>query len=231
MIEFTKPRRAVYAVFVHCSASDSPAHDDIAVMRQWHLARGWADVGYHFFVKQDGEIQVGRALEKSPAAQRGDNTGTIAICLHGLTEERFTEDQFNSLRDLCAAIDSEYRGGLRYRGHNEVAAKACPVFDYKTVLGLDVNGYRRHKGGSPVVAAEGEKIFAPSTLRIFDRGESVRELQRLLNRVGAYLVVDGIFGHATKQAVLAHQMANRLDVDGIVGQQTWRSLAHSRMAA
>jgi hypothetical protein len=48
-------------------------------MRAWHLANGWADVGYHFFITKAGHIQPGRPLEKIPAAREGYNTGAITI--------------------------------------------------------------------------------------------------------------------------------------------------------
>lgn len=221
MIEFVKPRRVVTATFIHCSASDRPEHDDVSVMRQWHRARGWSDVGYHFFIRKDGEIQEGRDLERIPAAQAGHNSGTIAICLHGLTEERFTEDQFNSLRDLCQAINGHY-ADMRFRGHKEVAAKACPVFDYKAVLGLTHGG---HMAGKDADAGTGHgDSYEYGTIRIFDRGPAVVELQRALNRTGAYLTIDGLFGQATRSAVKAFQSNNSLTVDGIVGPQTWRTL-------
>jgi hypothetical protein len=39
------------------------------------------------------------------------------------------------------AIKDSYDIPIRFRGHKEVAAKACPVFDYKKVLKLNKNGY------------------------------------------------------------------------------------------
>lgn len=137
---FSKPRRHVDRVFVHCSASDAEAHDDVSVMREWHLKRGWNDVGYHFFVKKDGTLQTGRSVEQTPAAQSGHNTGTIAICLHGLEVSKFTETQFFTLRRLCEDINAAYGGSVTFHGHREVAAKDCPVFDYRAVLGLDNQG-------------------------------------------------------------------------------------------
>lgn len=86
-------------------------------------------------------IQKGRSLEKDPAAQKGYNKGSIAICLHGLNIYKFTTLQFNSLIDLCHAIKDSYNVPIRFRGHKEVANKACPVFDYKKVLKLNKNGY------------------------------------------------------------------------------------------
>jgi hypothetical protein len=138
---FARPARRVSRVFLHCSASNKPEHDDISVIRDWHLKRGFIDVGYHYFIKTDGTLQLGRGLEHIPAAQSGHNSGTIAICLHGLNESDFTEAQFHMLRDLCFAIDTAYNGAITFHGHCEVANKLCPVFDYKRVLGLDTKQY------------------------------------------------------------------------------------------
>ena len=68
--QFTRPRRSVSRVFIHCTASSRPEHDDIDVIREWHLDRGFADVGYHAMIHEDGGISWGRSLEKIPAAQK-----------------------------------------------------------------------------------------------------------------------------------------------------------------
>lgn len=62
------------------------------------------------------------------------------------------------------------------------------------------------------------------TVRSGDSGHAVRGLQRQLNRYGYALVVDGIFGPATDAAVRDFQLQNGLSVDGIAGQNTWRTL-------
>lgn len=60
-----------------------------------------------------------------------------------------------------------------------------------------------------------------SLLRRGSRGEDVRTLQTMLNRVdNAGLVEDGIFGNATYSAVIRFQKTNNLAVDGIVGPLT-----------
>ena len=138
---FNKPNRSVDRVFIHCSASDNPDHDDVSVIRQWHLDRGWSDIGYHFFIRKDGTVQYGRNIERTPAAQKGHNTGSIAICCHGLDEFKFTRDQFRSLFNLCDEIDSDYNQNITFHAHNEVNPnKTCPVFDVKQVLNLDDAG-------------------------------------------------------------------------------------------
>lgn len=55
-------------------------------------------------------------------------------------------------------------------------------------------------------------------------GESVKWLQWSLNRHGANLVVDGIFGKQTKLAVLLFQKDNGLVQDGVVGVKTLAAL-------
>jgi len=50
---------------------------------------------------------------------------------------------------------------------------------------------------------------------------AVGVLQKLLNRGGAGLTVDGNFGHRTRQAVIDFQRPRGLKHDGIVGVGTW----------
>jgi len=57
------------------------------------------------------------------------------------------------------------------------------------------------------------------TLRIGDKGEDVKELQRLLG-----ITADGSFGPITKRVVVAFQLSKKLIGDGIVGPKTWAEL-------
>lgn len=138
---FTKPNRKINRVFLHCSASDNPLHDNVKTMTEWHLNRGFKTIGYHYFISKDGTIHKGRNTEVTPAAQEGNNTGTIAICLHGLLKDKFTEAQFKSLKSLCKEINIMYSGDISFHGHCEVSNKSCPVFDYKHVLNLNSKGF------------------------------------------------------------------------------------------
>lgn len=135
---FTPPLRSINRVFIHCSASDKPKHDDVAVIRKWHREQGWADIGYHYFITKQGVIQVGRDIEVVPAAQVNHNARTIAICLGGLNN--FTEAQFDALRSMCHAIHDALPL-VTFHGHREVnPGKTCPNFDYREVLGLNKRG-------------------------------------------------------------------------------------------
>jgi hypothetical protein len=59
-----------------------------------------------------------------------------------------------------------------------------------------------------------------------DEGPFVEDLQDDLNREleGSDLTVDGDFGALTEDAVMDYQRSRGLDVDGIVGEQTWAAL-------
>ncbi len=62
------------------------------------------------------------------------------------------------------------------------------------------------------------------TLRRGSDNNFIFLLQFILNQYGANLTVDGIFGANTENAVRNFQQENGLNVDGIVGQNTWKTL-------
>lgn len=136
--DYKKPLRNIQTVFIHCSASDNPNHDNAQTMESWHKARGFAEIGYNIFIRKDGSAQMGRAFDKIPAAQKGHNTGSIAICCHGLDIKKFTDAQRSSLNAFCSAINKVHGGSLMFKGHRDVEPnKTCPVFDYSKWLSLD----------------------------------------------------------------------------------------------
>lgn len=67
----------------------------------------------------------------------------------------------------------------------------------------------------------------PSALRQGDRGQSVRQLQYMLTMLSEFisqfppLEIDGIFGPATRQGVLAAQRYFELEETGVVDPSTW----------
>lgn len=130
---------AIKQLFVHCS--DSPWHVDgkpvnAAMIDDWHRAKGWDGIGYHFVILPDGEVEAGRNINVTPAAQKGHNKDTIAYCLVG--KDAFTVPQLVSLKRKLLA-------DLRFYGlhvtdiwvHNEVNRnKTCPNFNVHDLLYL-----------------------------------------------------------------------------------------------
>lgn len=220
---FVPPARAVHSLFFHCSASDRPEHDDVAVMRDWHVnGNGWSDVGYHYFIKKSGAWQPGRSLEKTPAAQGdGFNAGTIAICLHGLAKPAFTSEQFRTGCSMVRAISDAYGERsvrIRVRGHCEVYPKECPVFDYRRAFGLDAAGYPTQQPDFAVQDAGLRTLAKPLDLYMMVPGnaDKVLRLQRSLTSRGFPCgPLDGDFGRLTHDALVAWQRDTGRDPTGV----------------
>ena len=63
-----------------------------------------------------------------------------------------------------------------------------------------------------------------SLLRLGDRGEDIKELQRLLRSLEYDLAIDGVFGRITLECVKSCQGTHGLRRDGVIGPQTWTKL-------
>ncbi len=86
-----------------------------------------------------------------------------------------------------------------------------------------------------VRAAQGEPAAVTAeqvaALREGSRGEDVKTVQQKLKRWGYYSGgVDGIYGPATKKAVMYFQRKNGLVADGIVGSKTYAALGMMQQA-
>ena len=71
----------------------------------------------------------------------------------------------------------------------------------------------------------GSSTTSTSTLlRKGSKGQAVKELQEKLNKLGYGLTVDGDFGSKTESAVISFQKKYKLEIDGIVGNETRNAL-------
>ncbi|MCA9313762.1 N-acetylmuramoyl-L-alanine amidase, partial [Candidatus Saccharibacteria bacterium] len=126
--------RKIDLIVVHCSDSDVKAHDDISVIKEWHLQRGFLDVGYHFFINKNGDIQTGRQLNKAGSHCKGYNAHSVGICLSG--RNYFSEQQFNSaallIDMLIHFLDLSITDIVRHCELNP--AKTCPNFSMIEIL-------------------------------------------------------------------------------------------------
>lgn len=119
---------------IHHSAS--PNGTRIETIREWHIERGWDDIGYHRVIELSGQIRDGRDLRFMGAHVYGDNDHTLGICLPGNNKRagcEWTGRQVDSLRQLVAwtrAINPR----IRVVGHNELAETDCPGVVLSDVL-------------------------------------------------------------------------------------------------
>ena len=135
--------RKITEIFIHCSATKpqwmitSSAEQKTEEIRRWHVEEnGWRDIGYHFIIDRNGDIVKGRPIEQAGAHARNHNANSISSCLIGgwggaatdQFEEHFTELQRQALWGLLDDLTPKFPDA-KIRGHNEVAAKACPCFN------------------------------------------------------------------------------------------------------
>ena len=108
------------------------------------VGNGWSDIGYHYVIRRNGSLEIGRDLEKNGAHCKGHNKNTIGICLiggvndKGTPQDNFTPNQYDTLESLLEnLVFREYvEGGAYIKGHNELCdgKKACPSFNVQEWL-------------------------------------------------------------------------------------------------
>ena len=102
--------------------------------------------------------------------------------------------------------------------NTEAAVKA-----YQRERGLAVDGVVGRQTWSTLAS----EVIKTPLLRGGEAGEGVRMLQNILNArlsTSNQLQLDGVFGRSTRKAVMRYQASVGIDVDGVVGAETWGSL-------
>ena len=128
--------RHITHIVVHSSATSPKVRVNAAVITRWHRERGWLDIGYHFVITRNGNVETGRPLERAGAHVQGMNATTIGICLAGGVneagepEDNFTLEQKHALAKLIYVLRCQFKDAAVV-GHRDIAAKptACPSFD------------------------------------------------------------------------------------------------------
>lgn len=127
----------VYHIVIHCSSTSADRDVNAADIRHWHRTQGWDDIGYHFVIKRDGEVEEGRSLDIPGAHAYGYNNNSVGVCLVGgakkdqrTVENNFTDEQFEAARVLAETLLVKYPNA-RVVGHRDLPGvqKGCPSFD------------------------------------------------------------------------------------------------------
>ncbi len=133
--------RKIDKIIIHCAATKPSMDVGVKEIRDWHVrGNGWTDVGYHFVIRRDGTLELGRPAHQPGAHTAGHNQNSIGICLVGgvkedgkTPENNFTENQWATLETVVKEQKDKYPGATIH-GHNEFAKKACPSFNVQDWL-------------------------------------------------------------------------------------------------
>ena len=139
----TKTERGIYMspdsvsyLILHCSATRETQDYTPEQLRRDHLARGFIDVGYHYYIRRDGSVSQHRRLNEVGAHCRPFNRCSVGICYEGGLDAKGIPKDTRTLAQ-CAAIVKLLVDLKRLFpkaiicGHNEMPGatpKACPCF-------------------------------------------------------------------------------------------------------
>lgn len=132
--------RNIKEIIVHYTATPQGENFTVEQIRQMHLANGWSDIGYHWYIDLNGNIFKGRDENLVGAHTVGHNTISIGICYCGGCPPRSNKNWQNIGIDTrtpaqkAALINLIWELKRRYpyatvHGHNEFANKPCPGFN------------------------------------------------------------------------------------------------------
>ena len=130
-----EPRKSTDYIVIHCAATKASMDIGLTEIRKWHVQdNGWRDVGYHYIIRRNGEVELGRSIRDTGAHAAGYNHKSVSVCMVGgmaednSAENNFTAHQWTALLDLVKQLKSNYPDA-DVIGHNEISEKECPSFD------------------------------------------------------------------------------------------------------
>jgi N-acetylmuramoyl-L-alanine amidase len=131
--------RKITHIVIHCSATPEGRPHTAADIARWHRELGWASIGYHYVIRLDGTVELGRPVSQAGAHVSGYNTTTIGICYVGgldrttwQPKDTRTEEQKRSMRTLVVALKGVFPDA-EVLGHRDFpnVRKACPCFNVR----------------------------------------------------------------------------------------------------
>lgn len=131
--------RKIDEIIVHCTATPEGRDVTVGQVTQWHRARGFRTIGYHYLIGLDGRVHKGRPEPEVGAHCLGHNARSIGVCYVGgidadtlRPKDTRNAAQRAALEHLVGELMARYPGATLH-GHREFAAKACPCFDVSTL--------------------------------------------------------------------------------------------------
>ncbi len=139
-------------IVFHCSATKPNQHIGRAQIEEWHLAKGWAGIGYHVVITRAGDVELGRPLEEVGSHVQGFNARSVGVCLVGGLDDlgralvnapqMFTDAQWKAAHKVLAFLRAVYPNA-KVCGHRDLSPdankdgrieqtdwlKTCPGFD------------------------------------------------------------------------------------------------------
>ena len=121
-------RQKTDIIVIHCTQTPKDMDIDVDKVTQWHK-------GYHYLIKRDGTLQIGRDEDVTGAHAVQVNGTSIGVALVGGGtpsmgwENNFEAAQFETLKNIIIKLKDKYNIE-KIIGHYQVDdKKECPSFD------------------------------------------------------------------------------------------------------
>ena len=125
--------RIISLIVIHCSAVRPDKNSSAAQIDTWHRQRGfYLGIGYHYVVRRNGQIELGRPEFLIGAHCVNHNAHSIGVCYEGglnargQPEDTRTPEQKSALRALLKDLHRRYPQALIVGHHDLNPHKACP---------------------------------------------------------------------------------------------------------
>jgi N-acetylmuramoyl-L-alanine amidase len=130
-----------HIILHHSAVSRTKNSNQFEAINNYHIGRGWWQIGYHWLIEPNGDIKQGR-VEWTPWAhckEASMNYKSIGVCFSWhFDEEEPTKEQYEALNKLVKWITKRW-GELIIEPHNKYATyKTCPWKNFKLNIMTDL---------------------------------------------------------------------------------------------
>ena len=121
----------------HCSATKLSQDYTKEKLERDHKNRGFSAIGYHYYIRKNGVLEIGRPEDQIGAHVKGFNDKSIGVCYEGgLAEDGSPQDtrtaeQIMTMHRLLRDLRRKYPT-TKIVGHRDLLkyrTKSCPCFD------------------------------------------------------------------------------------------------------
>ena len=122
-------------IILHSSKTAPGTSIGAVEIDRMHRSRRYLKIGYHYVVRREGTVEVGRSTMEPGCHTRGYNGCSIGVCLVGgrdllkKPQDNFTQPQKDSLKTLLAQLAEQFPDAKVVKHSDLDHSVQCPSLD------------------------------------------------------------------------------------------------------